>query len=233
MNDFFSDFKKEKESEDLTYHIVESFGIDNVSLGGLDISIVKEIIEGLQIVYSKYPLIFERIDAIGTEEYIKNEVLNTYGPKSLEALEQLNTGNNIMSCFAIEKKQFFPIARIYDYKYISILITDKILDVKKNGSSNNDVIDNLGTVKSIIIHELGHVLDHLLGLSTDKILKHRLVNLNSSIANEYKIGRIEEVIAILFQVYMNGDNNELANTMISRLNEKYAELELKKSKMHR
>lgn len=220
-------------SEDLTYHIVESFGIENVNLGGLDNSIVKEIIEGLQIVYSKYPLIFEKIDAIGTEEYIKNEVLNMYGPKYLEVLEQLNTGNSTMSCFAIEKKQFFPIARMNDYKYISILITDKILDVKKNENSNNDVIDNLETIKSIIIHELGHILDHLLGLSTDKILKHRLVNLNSSIANEYKTGRIDEVIAILFQVYMNGDNNELASTMISRLNEKYAELELKESKMHR
>ena len=110
---------------------------------------------------------------------------------------------------------------ILSYEFKNIFVPD------------NDVIDNLGTVKSIIIHELGHILDHLLGLSTDKILKHRLVNLNSSIANEYKTGRIVEVIAILFQVYMNGDNNELANTMISRLNEKYAELELKESKMHR
>lgn len=184
--------------KDLVYYIIENYGINHVDLSGLDDAIIKEIIEGLESVYSKYPLIFEKIGAIGREEFIKKEVLNKYGPKYLSALEQLYSDHSAISCFTIEHKRLFPIIKVYEYDYISILITDKIFDAKKKESSGDGVIDSLGTIKSIIVHELGHVLDHLLGLSSDRILKNRLISIKPHIAEEYKTGRIVEVLAILF-----------------------------------
>ena len=73
------------------------------------------------------------------------------------------------------------------------------------------------------IHEFGHVLDEVVGLSDDEKLKKELLKIDSRFSEEYKTGKINELIAVFFQFYIAGKNQQISNIIGARIEEKYEE----------
>ena len=206
---------------------IEEFGINNINFEGLNKETIDEIIQGMENVYNKYPLIFSKIDAIGNEKYVKDTLWNlgydvTDAFKNSDAFEE-----NKMMCIT-KRKKILSIFNTNDYHFITIVFGRHINDLIKENEEN---YTGIYTIKSGIIHEFGHILDHLLNLSKDSSLKK--VILGDDIDNKVLDGFFSEMIAITFQMHMSGIESEKVNAVISKINEKYAEFEIKENRKHK
>ena len=207
----------------------ERYGIKNVSYEGLSKEAVNEIILGIESVYEKYPLIFPKIDAIGSEKYIKDYLISL-GYNIGNSFEKANISKrDAMACIA-GQKTLFSIINLKGYDFITVAFGPN-LDRFINPKTTDEYGDML-KLKSITTHELGHVLCNLLFLDSDVSLKKELISIDPSKAELYENG-LGEAVAYSFQAYMCGIENNIINTVVSKINEKYAELELKESKIHR
>lgn len=202
----------------LINEVMKKYGINNVYFEGMNEDMIKEIISGLDLVYSKYPLVFEKINAIGREEYIRVQILNDYGPRAVKEYKKKTNENNPMSCLSINKSN--------GLEGVYISIRDNIFDRKPKNDESKSIRD-LFTIKSMIIHELGHALDYLLDLRNDPILKEELIKIDYNTEEIYKTGEINEAIAVLFQYYMNGYSNILSDALVRRIDEKYSEYKIR------
>ncbi len=207
----------------------ERYGIKNVSYEGLSKEAVNEIMLGIECVYEKYPLIFPKIDAIGSEKYIKGYLMNL-GYNVESSIEKANISKrDAMACIA-GQKTLFSIFNLKGYEFITIAFGPN-LDRFINPETDHEYGDML-KLKSITTHELGHVLCNLLFLNNDASLKRELISIDPTKAKLYE-NSLDEAVAYSFQAYMCGIENDLINTVVSKINEKYAELELKENKRHK
>ena len=207
----------------------ERYGIKNVSYEGLSKEVINEIILGIESVYEKYPLIFPKIDAIGSEKYIKDYLISL-GYNVENSIEKANISKrDAMACIAGQKTLFY-IINLRGYEFTTIAFGPN-LDRFINPETNDEYGDML-KLKSITTHELGHVLCNLLFLNNDVSLKRKLISIDPTKAKLYENG-LAETVAYSFQAYMCGIENDIINAVVAKINEKYAELELKESKRHR
>ncbi|MEE3344272.1 MAG: hypothetical protein VZS44_09300 [Bacilli bacterium] len=207
----------------------ERYGIKNVSYEGLSKEAVNEIILGIESVYEKYPLIFPKIDAIGSEKYIKDYLISL-GYNIGNSFEKANISKRDAMACIVGQKTLFSIINLKGYEFITVVFGPN-LDRFINPKTTDEYGDML-KLKSITTHELGHVLCNLLFLDSDVSLKKELISIDPSKAKLYENG-LGEAVAYSFQAYMCGIENNIINTVVSKINEKYAELELKESKIHR
>lgn len=223
---------------------------DKISLGKVDLWIAKHALSTVYRTLKKFPALRRSMNYFGTlnglmsikDELIDN--LNIINEGKIIFLEEINklfnnckelfkNGNGLAVAFFLS---------LGDYKIKGIIINGKsfkekdLLNVLKINEQTGFSPKNCNTVKSVIEHELGHMLDDLLGIRTSyefkKLCKKYTPadisnNLSSYSALNNKIDEME-VIAEGWTEYCNNPSPREISSTIGNLIEKKYQMKFKK-----
>ena len=228
--------------QDLEQYTREFLSIPNVSFSGLEISTVKDMVEALTIVMEKYPALKNSICAIGNNEDINNQfnlIKNSNQKKDIKwedfvveddsKLSTVSIGTRvpiIKNGYVIRLMSFVAIA------YGNQLFGKDINELNSQASENAELgyhPKHCSNFKSAIYHEIGHVLEFILDLSTDQklyeIIKEKSDNFKSIYTkiSEYSLhSGLSDIIAEAFAEYMIcQDSNDLISAIGTYIDKKY------------
>lgn len=227
-------------------YVKENFGIPYVNFSGLDITVIRDIVEALEIVIKKFPALKNSICSIGSNEEINNQyniVINSNKWKKIKWDDFIVDEGEKMSAISIgthiplfKDGYIFEIHSFIGLAFGEILIGSNIEQLNLEAKQNSDVgfhPKHCSTFKSVIYHEIGHVLDSILSLSNDKKL-YTLISeksdgfktIHSKISVYALQAKLGEIIAEAFAEYMICPNaNDLINCIGDYISKKYKDFE--------
>ena len=208
-------------------------GIPNVSLSALTVVQAKEVTEALKVIFYKYPDLKKSICAIGDTESINNQMnLIRFSLNPNEKWEDFPHDNANMSMCTLKNRGL--IFRLFNMPMVftGLCFEEGILSDKFETEMIKAV--NLGiatkytaSVKGIVYHEIGHLLDQILNISNSKEFNQILTSKNWNILTEVDFhagSSLNELIAEAFSEYIsNPTPSELVTLLGQLIDKKYIE----------
>ena len=218
------------------YFVEHFLGIHSVNFDGIkDIRVLNEIVDALVECLEFYPEIAHSICHIGNPDDINaqmNMLANSFNKKYLHWKIYDDTDG----AFAVFSASFQESRKPVDYIGLSIrpYISDNTLE--RINYDNYYAADqglytsNCSTIKSSIWHEVGHVLDNIMKVSTDSKFLSMIKNANiKEEISEYAMINQRETFAEAFAEYHAAlDSSILIEAIGEYADRKYKVLSLKK-----
>ncbi len=218
---------------------------DKIYLGKVDLWLAKHALSTVYRTLKKFPALRMIMNYFGTlngfMKYKDELINNQYAIDESEIKELTKKSENIVtSCKELFKNDNGLAAAFFltcnNYAICGIIINGKsfnhqdLLKVLENNESQGFNPKNCKSVKSVIEHELGHMLDQLLGINTSyefkKLLKKFTIDEIGKNLSEYTIlnNKVDEMemVAEGYSEYCNNPNpREIALTIGKLIEKKY------------
>ncbi|MGM9970524.1 MAG: hypothetical protein ACI35S_09045 [Anaeroplasma sp.] len=199
---------------------------DELCLGDIDLWLAKQVLSVVNSSIKKFPAIRSRINYFGTTEGLKKAkdnllhklyhsydiMLMTMLKKGINDLvEQCNKafeGNALASAFYMGSPPFILSGILVNHKALSEISILKNLEYSEKSGFNPK---SCKTIKSVIDHEIGHLLDYILNISDSydlkKIIKQYTIEQIGTGLSKYcivdNIIHEKEVLAEAYSEYCN------------------------------
>lgn len=230
-------------------YVKKDIGIPYVNFSELDITVIKDIVEALEVVIQKFPALKNSICSIGNNEDINNQynmVINSNKFKKIKWDDFVISNGEKMSTVSVgthiplfKNGSIFEIKSFIALAYGNLLIEKNIEELNLEAKYNSDTgyhPKHCNTFKSVIYHEIGHVLDFILNLSKDKklyaLIKEKsdgFQTIHTKISLYALQPKLEDIIAEAFAEYMVCSNaNDLINSIGDYILRKYKDFEQSK-----
>ncbi|MDD5865707.1 MAG: hypothetical protein PUD07_04435 [bacterium] len=212
---------------------MDVLNIPNINLLDIDYMITYDILNALNDIINKYPILNNCINALGSFKYVLNEKDNT--AKKLYK-KDIKTSNKQIHKLEDESLFFTTILyRVYDQKYFSskedimeafmpiyiaigVNIKESYKTLKRqfylDKRTNFSYSEN---IKDAINHEIGHILFRLLCLDYDEKFMNvvlELMNKNYENYPRYALKTPEEFVADCFAMYQKNHHYNFAVSYI-------------------
>ncbi len=228
---------------------------DCICLEGLDLSLAREALNAVCQVLIKYPALRREVHYFGTlagfckhKDRLFEFIYPNADDKSKAEIKSLTdqTANETAQVFKKGGLALAYFSGVGDYRFCGIILDEedfderKILDDLNYSVSTGFSPRGCNTVKAVVDHELGHLLDYWIGISTSEAFLSFSSTLNpfdvSTSLSKYSVmnGKIAhaEVIAEGFSESRNNPSprrlaKEVATIIENGYNGKLKELEIK------
>lgn len=219
--------------EELEKYVREKLQIPNVDFSNMDLEVASSVVEALTKCLNNYPELNSTIEAIGSPMYLWNVMERlkfiAFYPEEIEDLQKNQekqisgknaTNDNPMTLYpiTIRGKQKFCL------ELEPSLINQQKEDIARNVARirNHSSIQEEDTIQSILYHEFGHMLDHVLKISKDCEVFSIIVGTGISSEEFYYNSR--DLLAEGFSDYYSSKEPSMASALlVSYINKKYNE----------
>lgn len=224
--------------EELEKYVREELQIPNVNFSNMDLAVACDIVEALTKCLNDYPKLNSTIEAIGSPMYLWNVMERlkfiAFYPEEIEDLQKNQekqisgtaaTNDNPMTLYpiTIRGKQKFCL------ELEPSLMNQQKEEVIRNVARirNHSSIQEEDTVQSILYHEFGHMLDHVLKISKDCEVFSIIVG--NGISSEEFYYNSRDLLAESFSDYYSSREPSMASALlVSYINKRYHEQFIKK-----
>ena len=222
-----------KTKAELEKYVREELQIPNVDFSNMDLEVASSIVEALTKCLNNYPELHSTIEAIGSPMYLWNVMERlkfiAFYPEEIEDLQKNQerqisgknaTNDNPMALYpiTIRGKQKFCI------ELEPSLINQKKDDIIRNIARirNHTSVQEEDTVQSILYHEFGHMLDHVLKISKDCEVFSIIVG--NDVSSEEFYYKSRDLLAEGFaNYYASGEPSMASALLVSYINKRYNE----------
>ncbi len=205
-------------------------GIPNVSLSHLDALQAKEITEALKIIFNKYPDLKDSICAVGDAESIKNQmnlILFSFNPN--EKWKSFSADRAIMTMYTLKDSGLIFHGLNTPIIFTGLCFEDAFFSnnfetIQSKAVRLGIVTKYTATIKGIVYHEIGHLLDNILNISNSKEFAQILSYKNWNILTEidfHAVNSLKELLAEAFSEYILNPNPSELVTLLGQLIDRF------------
>jgi len=223
-------FKTVKEAE---IYVKEYLGYENIDFGNLNVIVASKLVRAIEVMFSKYPILKENINAIGTakfvsaittEELASGRIIEKGNTTTAQILASImNDGPVRVSSFrrhTSDDGQFLALEFSKDFEEAT---PEQIMDFIKK-FSDRDITKQVD-FETLIYHEFYHLLDYVLKITSDfnNINEDTRKIINTSLPERGMFTQYYyEFFAYAFaEGMLNDDSSDLAKSVVALVDTVY------------